>query len=323
VQLSQRPVPVESLTVDHPVERQVKVRRRHKKAAGIASVDLRYESPEAVYERRASVIVLPPSPRRVEVVERGEEYRLGNGILSARVAPGFMASMVSLRYRGQEYLNSSYPKGGQRGWRNPWHGGIHPAFGRLWGRLQRERFRPRLVERRGAQGLVWQGVRLTCKVAQESAHNHTLFIEYLMAPGVDVLAVVVGRRNTVGEWLEGGGIGFDLWSNLAEKPGDGYFHFGDDACATPKAAPHHYGGFDWKWGGLVSEDGRALFLGSTASRCRTWGWSEGPEGCVLSAAVTAEVPAGATVDGLFFAAPSRNLEEARSREPWSRLTQLP
>ncbi|MBQ36921.1 MAG: hypothetical protein CME04_11070 [Gemmatimonadaceae bacterium] len=313
---------VSSLTVDRPVGAAIQIKRRQKKASGPAHIDLRFETDEAVYERQARVLVLPAGARAVEVCDEGDVFAMDNGRLRARVAPAFSASLISLALHGREYLNSSFPKGGQRGWRNPWHGGIHPSYGRLWGRLHLETFRARTVERRGRQGLPWSGVRLTCKVAQESARNHTLYIEYLMAPGADVLAVIVGRRNTVGEWL-GGDVGFDLWPNLAIRPGKGHFHTATRSAASPKASPYWYGGFTWDWGGLVSRDGRALFTTAASPDCVASGWAEGPEGCALNGEVTRGVPAGASVEGVFFVLPAASMEDAVAAAAWSGFTELP
>ena len=232
-----------------------------------------------------------------------------------------MGAVTSLELRGVEYLISNYPEGGQRHWRNPWHGGIHLAYGRLWGRLHHERFRGRVVERRGRQGLVWRGVRTTCRIAHRNARHHTLYVEYLMAPGADVLAVVVGRRDTLGELLEGG-VGWELWSNLADAPGRGVFHTGDERI-TPQAGPHGFGAGRWTWGGLVGNDGRALFTGSGGRDCFTGGWAGGPEGCILSGELEREVAAGTTEEGLFFVAPATSREEAVARAPWAAFEALP
>jgi len=229
--------------------------------------------------------------------------------------------MASLQLRGVEYLISSYPEGGQRDWRNPWHGGIHPTYDHIWGRLHNERFRGREIQRRGTQGLAWRGVRVTCKAKQERARHHTLYVEYLLAPGADVVAVVVGRRNTLGEWI-GGGFAFNLWSNLADAPGKGVFHTGDERI-TPQSGPQHFGDFTWSWGGLVGNDGRALFVGAAGRECRTGGFSGGPEGCVLFGEACREVPAGESVEGLFFVAPAASREEAVAREPWTAFEELP
>ncbi|MFH1569549.1 MAG: hypothetical protein ABIL09_16250 [Gemmatimonadota bacterium] len=312
---------VSGLTLDAPVERSLTVRRRRQAQAGSARIGLSFECGEAVYRSRARLLLLDPKARPVEVISEGEVYTLSNDLLTAQVAPAFMGAMTSLRYQGVEYLNCSYPECAQRHWRNPWHGGIHLVYRNLWGRLHRERFRARPVERRGAQGLVWRGLRLTCRATQRSARHHTLYVEYLLTPGADVLALVVGRRNTLGEWLAGA-LAVNLWSNLADAPGRGVFDTGDDRI-SPKAGPYQYGDFTWPWGGLVSADGRALFIGSGDRECRAGGFSGGPEGCVLLGEVCREAPAGRDAEGLFFVAPAASVEKARDREAWSAFAELP
>ena len=315
-------VDVTDLTADSPVLRTVQLRRTRKSATGSRSIALRFETDEAIYKSKASVLLLPSRPKPVEVARDGDLFTIDNGILSIRVAPGFSGSVVSLEYRGQEFFNSSFPEGGQRGWRNPWHGGIHPTFGRLWGRLHREKFRARVVRRKGAQGLVWHGVRLTCKIAQEDARGHTLFFDYLLAPGADVLALFVGRRDRLGMWSEGE-VGFNIWSALADAPDKATFHTPHVDRIVGLAAPHWSPDHAWKWGGLVGRRSGALFLSHAGERTQAGGWSEGPEGCVLFGELNRPLPAGETIEGLFFVVPASDLKEAQERAVWSEFGELP
>ena len=248
---------------------------------------------------------------------------MDNGVLTAVAAPGFAGALVSLRRGEYEYLNSTYPEATRRGWRNPWYGGIHPTYDRLWGgRMDRERFRARQVIRRGAQGLEWRGVRLTTRIREEVARGDTLFIEYLLAPGVDVLAVVCGRRDTLGEHRDGT-VGFEVWSTLAPEPGRGRFHDARRPDITALAGPHWHGEMAWEWGGLEAADGHALFLGSGARDTTARGWSEGPEGCVLAGRLVRPLPAGGNVSAPFFLAPVISVQEGMARSPWSRFAELP
>lgn len=155
VRVDVRRLDVTDLHADTPVQRQVQVRRRRQRGGAPAGeVSLRFDSGETEYRSRARVLLLDPRARAVEVTKEDGLYRIDNGILSVGVAPAHMGAMTSLVRCGQEYLISSYPKVGQRHWRNPWHGGLHPAYhSHLWGRLHNERFRGRVVERRGTQGL--------------------------------------------------------------------------------------------------------------------------------------------------------------------------
>jgi len=315
-------VEVAELTVDRPLERTVPVRRTRKSAAGPAAISLAFETDEAVYRSRTSALLLPSRSKEVEVSQDGDLVTLSNGLLTARAAPGFFGSVVSLERRGREFLNSSFPEGGMRGWRNPWHGGIHPAYDRLWGRLHKEKFRFRLTRRKGAQGLVWQGVRLTCRIDQEEARGHVLHFDYLLARGADVLAVVAGCRDAVGVWSEGQ-VGFNIWSSLAPAPGSATFHTPHRAQVTGLAAPRWCENYAWKWGGLANRHGDALFLSCCGHGAQAGGWAEGPEGCVLYGSLEGPLPAGETIEALFFLVPASSLEEAEERAVWSEFAELP
>ena len=314
-------IEVSDFSAERPVEQPIVVRRRRQKGNVAGELALSFDSLETVYHSKARVLLLEPKAAPVEVTEADGLFTLTNGILTARIAPAFYGAMISLQLRGVEYLNSGYPEDAQRHWRNPWHGGVHLEYGPVWGRLHTERFRARSIERRGTQGLLWRGVRVTCRIVQKSARNQTLYADYLLAPGADVLAVVLGRRNTLGEWLDSS-LAFNLWANLADAPGRGGFHTGDERI-TPQAGPHDFGDFTWDWGGLVANDGRALFVGSADQECRSGGWSGGPEGCILFGEACRELAAGTSEEGLFFVAPTASREEALARAPWAAFEALP
>ena len=53
------------------------------------------------------------------------------------------------------------------------------------------------------------------------------------------------------------------------------------------------------------------------------GWAEGPEGCALNGEVTRGVPAGASVEGVFFVLPAASMEDAVAAAAWSGFTELP
>jgi len=317
-------IEVSGLCEADPVARKMRLKRTEEAPSGPGHIAMRFEHEEAVYRSQESVLVLPSDAPdvRVSKEEGGKVVVVDNGILTAKVAPGFLGSGMSLQRDGREFLNSSYPEASIRGWANPWHGGISPEYGRLWGNLHKERFRYRVIERRGHQGFVWRGVRVHCVIQQERARGQSIALEYLLAPGADVLAIIPSCRDEFG-LSSSGRIGFNLNPSFAASPGTASFHTAVDEGVTPLAAPHWAGAGTWDWGILLGENGQSLFLSGKGDGVHTSGSSFGNEGCALNGSVERHMPAGGRVEGLFFVAPTFGLEDAKTHTVWSEFEEMP
>ncbi len=189
------------------IERKVSLTRSASTPEGgyFAESSLRLD--RAIYRERQPVIVLG-DPRKQVTVNRLEDdgrLEIGNGVLTMTVAPRFMGSAISLRRRGEELLRSSYPETRPLAFMNPWAGGIQPGLGGLTsGELLRQKFVSREITRRGAQGIVWQGVRVSCSPKEGQRREDTLAIDYLLAPGSSIFAVCIriAHRADVAGWVD-------------------------------------------------------------------------------------------------------------------------
>ena len=262
-------VKVRGLCESKPVVQKVGFRTTEQVRSGAKEIGVRFETEEAVYRFREKALVLPADARDVSVsrLEKGRIILVDNGILAVKVAPSFLGSVISLRREGMEYLNSPYPDAEPRAWMNPWHGGISPEYDRLEDTLYKERFRYRVIERKGRQGLVWRGVRVYCRIAQEHARGQSIALEYLLAPGADVLAVRVTCRDELGIGADGD-VGFAVWPAFAASPGTATLHNATDESVSTLAAPHWTSGGNWNWGGIVGKNGEALFLSAAGEGAR-------------------------------------------------------
>ena len=317
-------VEVSGLCEAEPVVRKTRLKRTEKAPSGPGHIDVRFEHEEAVYRSRESVLILPSGAPdvRVSKEDKGKVVVVDNGILTAKVAPGFLGSVMSLQRDGREFLNSSYPEARIRGPMNPWHGGLVPEYGRLWESLHKEQFRYRVVERRGRQGLVWRGVRGHCVIQQERARGQSIALEYLLAPGADVLAIIPMCKDEQG-LSSSGRIGVRLDPSFAASPGTASFHTAVGEEVTPLAAPHWADAGSWDWVVLRGENGQALFMSGKGDGVRISGEASGNEGCVLRGIVDRHMPAGGQIEGMFFLAPTFGLEAARAQVVWSEFEELP
>ncbi len=319
-----RAVPISGLCASRPATRKLHLRAARSARPGPAHIGLRFETDEAIYRASAEALILArQAPEvRVSCEEEGRVIAIRNGILTAKVAPGFLGSVISLQRDGREFLNSAYPEPRVRGWQNPWHGGLSPTYGRLWGNLHKERFLHRVVERRGRQGLVWRGVRVQCTIAQERARGQTITLDYLMTRGADALAVVASCRDELGISSDGH-IGFAVCPAFAASPGAASFCNPSAPAITPLAAPHWSEAGAWDWGGIVGDDGRALFLSARGEGARAGGRALGDIGCELEGHVSGPMPARGGIEGLFFVAPAFGPEGVSAHAVWGEFKALP
>ena len=317
-------IKVRELCESKPVVQNVAFHPTGRIRPGAKDIRACFETEEAIYRFTYNALVLPADAREVSVSqqEKGRIILVDNGILAVKVAPSFLGSVISLRREGVEYLNSPYPDAEPRAWMNPWHGGVSPEYDRLEDTLYKERFRYRVIERKGRQGLVWRGVRVNCLIAQEHARGQSIALEYLLAPGADVLAVRVMCRDELGIGADGD-LGFAVWPAFAASPGTATFHNATEKSVSTRAAPHWTSGGNWNWGGIVGENGEALFLSAAGEGARAGGFALGEVGCFLSGNLERWMKPGERIDALFFLLPTTGLEAGQAGAVWSEFEELP
>ncbi|RUT48202.1 GNAT family N-acetyltransferase [Paenibacillus anaericanus] len=154
----------------------------------------------------------------------GPIYTVSNGVLSIGADPEFGSFVHSLKYHGEEWLDSSYPEAVPRSWWNPWHGGLSVGIPGMGGfsRLQE----PRTVdwaERIDAHGNVWKGLRITTSIEKQEANRGiTIHQHYLMLPGVPVLSVMHSVTNGTGLVLPQYSLSEDSYFKPSAVFGEGW-----------------------------------------------------------------------------------------------------
>jgi hypothetical protein len=258
----------------------------------------------AVYRERQPVIVLGDPKREVSVEQTGEEgelFRIENGAVSLTIAPSFKGSAISLQRDGEELLRSAYPEARPLAWSNPWMGGIEPSFGGMdSGQLAKERFTAREIERRGRQGIVWRGVRVSCSPKHERRREDRLALDYLLAPGSGILAVAIRtthRGGTAG-WLD---ANFNLWPVLGGSYLDAVVSGSIDPRASRLRCRHggDIGGDKW----ALAENpktGEAVLMACTGVEAGVSANILGRDGYLLNAGTWRMHEAKQTRESMFF-----------------------
>ncbi|WP_405153560.1 GNAT family N-acetyltransferase [Paenibacillus sp. FSL K6-0108] len=164
-----------------------------------------YRGEDRIQERTA--LWFPQTGTDVERVSEegpmGTLYTVNNGVLSIAVAPNFGSVVHSLKYQGEEWLDSSYPESAPRSWWNPWYGGLGVGIPGMNGfSRQSESRAASWTEQKDQSGNVWKGVRLTTRIEKhEMNRGITIHQHYLMLPGVPVLCTLLAVTNESGLML--------------------------------------------------------------------------------------------------------------------------
>ncbi len=120
---------------------------------------------------------------------------IDNGLMRAKASAEFCGSIHSVTIDGVEQVRSEYPTVGNLGWMRPWFGGIHAYTGGYPGYLHESPFTSELVERTGATGIQWRGVRMVNTPEHRELRGRRVEVEYLTTGGSNVIAVVVRAVN--------------------------------------------------------------------------------------------------------------------------------
>lgn len=157
-----------------------------------------------------------PVACRMEEGAAGPVYTVSNGVLSIAAAPGFGSNVHSLKYQGEEWLDSTYPEAAPRSWWNPWFGGLGVGIPGINGfSRQQEPRTVEWVEKIDVHGNVWKGIRITTSVEKQEANRGiTLNQHYLMLPGIPVLCMLHSVNNNSGNALPH----YSLFEDICFKP---------------------------------------------------------------------------------------------------------
>jgi len=286
-------------------------------------VDVTAQIDRIIYRERNAVIVLGDPKAKVSVARAGEKdelYRIDNGVLALTVAPDFKGSAISLERGGEQLLRSAYPEARPFSWMNPWFGGIEPDLDSLGRDLFQEKFTAREITRRGSQGIVWQGVRVSCSPKHERGRHQALGVDYLLAPGSDVVAIAVRttRRTGTSGWVD---AGIQVYPMVGGSYLDAIMHGADDPRASRIRCEYHGGVGSPTW--VMAENpkaGEAAFITCYRAEHRqgTHGTIVGIEGYSLRGSRSGQHEAGETGETIFYlsfteTARARDLAEALSR----------
>lgn len=137
---------------------------------------------------------------RTEIVSGKKVFELNNGLITIKASPDFSHVLYSLKYKDNEWLDSSFPSPCIKSWWNPWSGGITVDFGGLSPVSMLDEPREAcFVDLLDNLGNTWQGIKMSIHVTRnEKNRGLTLDLYHLTMPGLPVLCSFVRVHQNTG-----------------------------------------------------------------------------------------------------------------------------
>lgn len=136
--------------------------------------------------------------------EDGENIlKADNGLIVLKAAPAFSGKLHSMKFKGREWLDSSFPTPGPKSWWNPWAGGIgtKPFALQNISILQAPKTGT-FTQIKDNRGNIWSGLRINI---QERENDKLKGLEYnqyyLLLPGVPVMCHTVEVLQNTGRYF--------------------------------------------------------------------------------------------------------------------------
>ena len=285
-------------------------------------------SEATVDERDASIVVVGDAGQEVvvEPIDEGRRYGVGNGWLRFVVAPGHHGSLVSLRREGgRELLASSFPEPRPYQWMAEWFGGVEPFIQEPGDvRHARDSFTGGPVERRGARGLAWRGVGVTCGVRMPAMRWLALTVEYLTTGASNLVALVQRLTNRSGAPQQApvGFIVFPVVTSGTRVRYDVRRPEGDVRQRERSPLPASFRFGDARWVAMDTE-GSLLTLISFLPPGEAGGWLLDRESAGLHTSSPVWLEPGETRERLAWLALTENPRQARGYQALGTLGELP
>lgn len=157
--------------------------------------------------RQSAAFVMKDTPVYYEKSIKSdlEVLSVENGEIKISASGQFAPSLFSLTYKGQEWMDSSFPKPAPKSWWNPWFGGIAGLVeGTSLNSLLKEESTVAFAEKEDSKGNVWNGLKISTKYEKHETFKGLEVHQYfLMLPGIPVLCHTSEIVQTMGSYLHG------------------------------------------------------------------------------------------------------------------------
>lgn len=158
-------------------------------------LQLEIDGEASISQKSAVVFKVEDSPLVESIIKENgwAVFSIENGPLKIKLSPHFSPGIYSMTYKGNEYIESSFPSPTSKSWYNPWTGGILTAPEALDMRsLLKEKVVAEFTSTVDSCGNNWRGIKARIKVVNDHSYKGLEITQYfLLLPGSPVLCHTV------------------------------------------------------------------------------------------------------------------------------------
>jgi ribosomal protein S18 acetylase RimI-like enzyme len=153
-------------------------------------------------------LVLRSSDTDVQMLTKEKEgltiFSADNGVIQIKAAPKFFPSLCSLTYKGEEWLDSSFPCPKPKSWWNPWGGGMGSSLrGVSENSILKEKRNAEFASIRDSHQNEWKGIKINVQLEEHSKYKGLEWNQYfLLIPGLPVLCQTTEIIQKTGSFLQ-------------------------------------------------------------------------------------------------------------------------
>jgi len=135
-----------------------------------------------------------------EVIEDKKVLTVSNGLVSISASPDFAPVVFSMKFKGNEWLDSLFPNPGPKSWWNPWAGGMRFRSNKInLKSLLKEKNTFDFVTKKDQFENEWKGIAIKTEYCEkESIKGRSIIQYFLMQDGSPVIARFYEESNSSG-----------------------------------------------------------------------------------------------------------------------------
>jgi ribosomal protein S18 acetylase RimI-like enzyme len=158
-------------------------------------------------QQKLQTLLLQQGANEIKFEQREEEgvtsFCVDNGSVQIKAAPDFYPSLSSLIYKGNEWLDSSFPKPQAKSWWNPWGGGIgYSMKGISNNSLLKEKSHAEFTSLIDNYHNEWKGIKLETSLREHEQYKGLQWNQYfVLLPGLPIVCATTEIVQETGKFL--------------------------------------------------------------------------------------------------------------------------
>ncbi|MDA3814163.1 MAG: hypothetical protein PF570_07925, partial [Candidatus Cloacimonetes bacterium] len=148
-------------------------------------------------------VFFPIGKGKVKYTQNDDSHKVCNGIISLKASDTFAPVVYSMKYKGNEWLDSPYPSVSSKSWWNPWIGGIYLSPPRVKEKsLLQEKYAINFVSKKDKLGNEWSGLCIEYSITKNENLKGLKVKQYFMLlPDTPVTYCVTEINQNTGRYI--------------------------------------------------------------------------------------------------------------------------